>query len=99
MYNDGNGKDHWNVGSYMLMEQGARWGNRVVGASDELHFARGINPSSLKVSDTGTILTPAHVHRAVQKYLGIDDFAAENGIALPAVEDIALFSSSKQTRV
>ena len=24
MYNDGNGKDHWNVGSYMLMEQGAR---------------------------------------------------------------------------
>ena len=71
----------------------------MVGASDELHFARGINPSSLKVSDTGTILTPAHVHRAVQKYLGIDDFAAENGIALPAVEDIALFSSSKQTRV
>ncbi|MDG0991686.1 MAG: DUF1501 domain-containing protein [Luminiphilus sp.] len=99
MYNEGNGKDHWPIGSYMLMEQGARWGNRVVGASDELHFARGINPSSLKVSDTGTILTPAHVHRAVQKYLGIDDFAAENGIALPAVEDIALFSSSKQTRV
>ena len=99
MYNDGNGKDHWNIGSYMLMEQGARWGNRVVGASDELHFARGINPSSLALSDTGTILTPAHIHRAVQKYLGIDDFATANGIALPDVEDIALFSSSKQTRV
>ena len=24
MYNDGNGKDHWPIGSYMLMEQGAR---------------------------------------------------------------------------
>ena len=99
MYNDGNGKDHWNIGSYMLMEQGARWGNRVVGASDELHFARKINPSSLETSESGIVLTPAHVHRAVQKYLGIDDFAATNGIALPDVEDIALFSSSKQTRV
>ena len=99
MYNDGNGKDHWNIGSYMLMEQGARWGNRVVGASDELHFARKINPSSLETSESGIVLTPAHVHRAVQKYLGIDDFAATNGIALPDVEDIALFSTSKQTRV
>ena len=99
MYNERNGKDHWPIGSYMLMEQGARWGNRVVGASDELHFARKINPSSLQITDDGITLTPAHVHRAVQKYLGIDGFAAINGVALPDVEDIALFSSSKQTRV
>jgi uncharacterized protein (DUF1501 family) len=99
MYNDGNGKDHWPIGSYMLMEQGARWGNRVVGASDALHFPRKINPNSLDVSDGGIIITPAHVHRAVQKYLGIYDFAATNGVALPDVEDIALFSSNKQTRV
>ena len=39
-YNDGNGKDHWPIGSYMLMEQGAPWGNRVVGLTDELHFAQ-----------------------------------------------------------
>jgi uncharacterized protein (DUF1501 family) len=81
MYNERNGKDHWPIGSYMLMEQGARWGNRVVGASDELHFARKINPSSLQITDDGITLTPAHVHRAVQKYLGIDDFAAVNGVA------------------
>ena len=99
MYNDGNGKDHWPIGSYMLMEQGARWGNRVVGASDALHFPLKINPNSLDVSDSGIIITPAHVHRAVQNYLGIDDFAAANGVALTDVEDIALFSSSKQTRV
>jgi uncharacterized protein (DUF1501 family) len=99
MYNERNGKDHWPIGSYMLMEQGARWGNRVVGASDELHFARKINPSSLQITDDGITLTPAHVHRAVQKYLGIDDFATVNGVALPDVEDIALFSSNKQTRV
>ena len=99
MYNDGNGKDHWNIGSYMLMEQGARWGNRVVGASDELHFARSINPNSLEVSDNGIIITPAHIHRAVQQYLGLDDFAAQKGVGIQNVEDIALFSSSKQTRV
>ena len=99
MYNDGNGKDHWNIGSYMLMEQGARWGNRVVGASDELHFARSINPNSLEVSDSGIIITPAHIHRAVQQYLGLDDFAAQKGVGIQNVEDIALFSSSKQTRV
>jgi len=99
MYNDGNGKDHWPIGSYILMEQGARWGNRVVGASDALHFARKINPNSLEVSDSGIILTPAHIHRAVQKYLGIDDFAAASGVGLSGVEDIELFSASKQTRV
>ena len=81
------------------MERGARWGNRVVGATDALHFPRKINPNSLEVSDNGIILTPAHVHRAVQKYLGIGDFAAANGISLTDIEDIDLFSSSKQTRV
>jgi uncharacterized protein (DUF1501 family) len=99
MYNDGNGKDHWPIGSYMLMEQGARWGNRVVGASDELHFARKINPNSLDVSDNGIIVTPAHIHRAVQQYLGLDDFATQNGVGIQNVEDIPLFSSSLQTRV
>ena len=99
MYNDGNGKDHWPIGSYMLMEQGARWGNRVVGASDELHFPRAIDPKTLRISQSGTILTPAHIHRAVQKYLGMNDFATANGIALQNVEDIELFSSSQQTQV
>lgn len=97
MYNDGNGKDHWPIGSYMIMEQGARWGNRVVGASDELHFARAIDPDSLQISDGGTILTPAHIHQAVQTYLGIDGFVADAGAAFSDVADIALFTASKQT--
>ena len=98
-YNDGNGKDHWPIGSYMIMEQGARWGNRVVGATDELHFARSIDPNSLKVSDDGIILTPAHIHQAVQKHLGIDSFAGSVGTALSDIEDIPLFSASKQTTI
>jgi len=97
MYNDGNGKDHWPIGSYMIMEQGARWGNRVVGSSDELHFARSIDPDTLQVSEDGIILTPAHIHRAVQKYLGVEGFASSAGTAFSDVEDVALFSEDRQT--
>ena len=98
-YNDGNGKDHWNVGSYMLMEQNASWGNRVVGASDELHFALPIDPDSLQPDRNGIILTPAHVHRAVRNYLGLDGFAQSVGLNLTGVEDIGLFDPSKMTHI
>ena len=97
MYNDGNGKDHWPIGSYMLMEQGARWGNRVVGATDELHFTRRIDVETLMPSSNGIILTPSHVHKAIQRYLGLDGFAAAAGTALSGVEDIPLFSTTQQT--
>lgn len=97
MYNEGNGKDHWPIGSYMIMEPGARWGNRVVGASDELHFARRIDPDTLMPSNNGIVLTPAHVHKAVQRHLGLDDLAAAAGVAFSGVEDIPLFASHLQT--
>jgi hypothetical protein len=35
----------------------------------------------------------------VQKYLGIDDFATQKGVAIQNVEDIPLFSASLQTGV
>ena len=96
-YNDGNGKDHWNIGSYMIMEQGASWGNRVVGVTDELHFARPISPSSLQPASGGVILTPAHVHKAVRRYMGIDQFSQTVGMDLSSVEDIPVFDPSKMT--
>ncbi|MBL4574248.1 MAG: DUF1501 domain-containing protein, partial [Gammaproteobacteria bacterium] len=33
-YNAGGGKDHWPIGSAVFIQQGAGWGNRVVGATD-----------------------------------------------------------------
>ena len=30
--NETNGKDHWPIGSYILMEQGAPWGDRALSA-------------------------------------------------------------------
>jgi uncharacterized protein (DUF1501 family) len=96
-YNDGEGKDHWPVGSYIIMERNAPWGNRVVGLTDELHFAKRINPSTLREDRNGILITPAHVHKALQEYLGLDLFAEDMGLALRGVESMPLFDSSLQS--
>ena len=77
--NETNGKDHWPIGSYMLMEQGAPWGDRVIGKTDELHFARAINPETLRESTKGMVMTPHHIHASIRDYLGLTQFATEAG--------------------
>ena len=53
LYNSQRGKDHWPIGSYIVMEKGQTWTNRVVGLTDELHFAYAIDPRSLRRNDRG----------------------------------------------
>ena len=89
--NEGNGKDHWPIGSYVMIEKGALWGDRVIGQTDELHFARGIDPATLKVKSNGDIMTPSHIHKAVQEYLGIDGFASDVDFGLANTESLPLF--------
>ena len=89
--NEGNGKDHWPIGSYVMMERGALWGDRVVGQTDELHFARAIDPATLKVKSNGLIMTPSHIHKAIQEYLGIDGFASDADFGLANTESLPLF--------
>ena len=96
-YNDGNGKDHWPIGSYMIMEKNAPWGNRVVGLTDELHFAKGIDPQTLKEDPNGVYMTPSHVHKAIQQYMGFDRFAEDLGLGLDNVESLPLFDPFKAT--
>ena len=38
-YSAQGGKDHWPIGSFIVMEKNQHWANRVVGETDELHFA------------------------------------------------------------
>ena len=38
-YNADLGKDHWPIGSFIIMEKNQGWTNRVVGETDERHFA------------------------------------------------------------
>lgn len=98
-YNDDEGKDHWPIGSYIIMEKGAAWGNRVVGATDELHFAKRINPATLQVDSSGVILKPSHVHKALQNYLGLSEFAESRRLNFSGIEEVDLFAPDKQTNV
>lgn len=98
-YNEGNGKDHWPIGSFMLMEKNASWGNRVVGYTDELHFAQPINPITLKRDPSGIVMTPAHVHRALQDYLGISGFAESIGLGLGDIPLLPIFDKDMSTDV
>ena len=69
-YNDGDGKDHWNVTSMMAMGAGVR-GNRVIGATNDHVEALKINPQSLLVDPDGVTLTPEHIHVALRQLAGI----------------------------
>ena len=75
----------------MVMEQGAPWGNRVVGKTDELHFARAIDPDTLRESDSGVIMTPHHIHAALREYLGLSQFAVDAGFGSAGGEVMPLF--------
>ncbi len=97
-YNPSGGKDHWPIGSAMFIQQGAAWGNRVVGATDELHNALKINPGTLQVdsSSAGVGLQPKHLQQAIRELAGVDQSAAALQFPLDA-EDVDFFNPSKQT--
>lgn len=71
-YNSGNGKDHWNVTSFLAMGAGIT-GNRVIGGTDPLYNALKVNPQTLELdqSDAGIKLTPEHIHLALRQMAGI----------------------------
>ena len=74
-YNNGNGKDHWSIGSIMFLGPGIS-GNRVIGATDEKQQLVPINPGSLAIdNDKGIRVRPEHIHLALREFAGIQDHA------------------------
>jgi len=72
-YNNGNGKDHWSIGSAMFLGRGIR-GNRVIGATDEKQFAVPLNPQSLATdAEKGIRIRPEHLHQSLRELAGIAD--------------------------
>ena len=70
-YNNGNGKDHWSIGSIMFIGKGIK-GNRVVGATDEKQFQIPLEPKTLAVDkDKGVRVRPEHIHEALREFAGI----------------------------
>ena len=74
-YNAGEGKDHWPYGSYIIMEKGANYTNRMIAGTDEVQDIAKIDPKTLKPSTFGTKILTSHVHDALRDYLGLANAA------------------------
>ena len=73
-YNSQQGKDHWPIGSVMVMQKSPSWGNRVVGLTDERQNAIAIDPVSLQAdAGSGAIIHPKDVHQQLRRLLGLTD--------------------------
>ena len=91
-YNAKYGKDHWPIGSYIVMEKNQSWTNRVVGLTDERHFAERINPTTLERDNhNGSIIYPKHVHKALRRHLGIEQTPGALRFPFNNTEDFAFF--------
>ena len=91
-YNVDEGKDHWPIGSFIVMEKNQTWTNQVVGETDALHFAHKVRPATLKRDDAnGTIIYPKHVHKALRRYFGIEDTLGAQRFPWHNTEDFAFF--------
>lgn len=91
-YNSSQGKDHWPVGSIVVMEKHRSWTDRVIGQTDGLHHALKINPATLQRDDSrGIYLRPGHVHKALRRYFGIENTAASRRFPFGRIEDMPLF--------
>ena len=92
-YNSVDGKDHWPIGSYVIMEKNRSWTGRAVGETDGLHFAYKMSPTTLRRDDTyGTIIYPKHVHKALRRYLGVQYSTGARRFPFNNTEDFLFFS-------
>ncbi len=74
-YNNGNGKDHWSIGSIMFLGTGIT-GNRVIGATDEKQQLVPVDPKTLAIDkDQGIRVRPEHIHLALRQFAGVQDHA------------------------
>jgi len=72
-YNQGNGKDHWSIGSVMFLGPGIK-GGRVIGATDEKQFSVMIDPKTLAIDkEKGIRARPEHIHEALRALAGIGE--------------------------
>ena len=86
-YNNGDGKDHWSIGSIMFMGAGIR-GNRVIGATDEGQFLVPIHPQTLSTdTEQGIRVRPEHIHAALRQFAGIDGHEFSNRFPLDVLDE------------
>ena len=86
-YNQGEGKDHWSVGSIMFLGAGIT-GNRLLGATDEEQFLTAINPSTLALDPEGGIrVRPEHIHAALRDHADVSRHEFSDQFPLKVAEE------------
>jgi uncharacterized protein (DUF1501 family) len=95
--NSGNGKDHHEVGSQILMEANAPWGNRVFGLSGPRHQAVRIHPGTGREDPAGFVIRPRHIHAALRRYLNIETTDPRFNLKVPANEMFDFFNPALNT--
>lgn len=81
-YNGGAGKDHWPIGSVVVMRKGVNWTNRVVGITDGTQGAVKINPTTLQADAGGITIEPRDVHQMLRQLIGIGSNPVSNNFDL-----------------
>ena len=91
-YSASGGKDHWSVGSMMLLGMGVR-GNRVIGRTQidsESGFDLSpvtLDPATLQESPTGIRIRPQHIQQALREHAGIADHPASQDFKLDLTDE------------
>ena len=66
-------------------------------STEPLQNAEKIDPSTLKVSNSGSLIYPKNVHHALHRYLGIEQFAAQVGYGFQQTEQYDFFNPNLMT--
>lgn len=95
-YNTGNGKDHWNVTSTLLVGPGIR-GGRAIGKSDEGHKAMKVAVANVDQTlpdndNNGQRILPKQIHEELRRVLGVDKASFINEFPLPAGPSLPLLA-------
>lgn len=97
-YNAENGKDHWPIGSTIVMKKGVSWTNRVVGRTDELQNGIKINPATLQVDETnGSLIYHKDVMLALRGHFGIADHPSITQFDLDTDQEFDFFNPDLST--
>ena len=84
-YNQGNGKDHWSIGSVMFLGPMIK-GRRVIGATDDKLMSVPLDPKTLARSDQGIRVRPEHIHESLRQLAGIADHPLSKKFPLGVTE-------------
>lgn len=84
------GKDHWGIGTEILIEVSPAWGDRTYGVSGPHHDEVKIDPATGAVDpQNGVLIRTRHVHQAIRDYLRIDSVSPVWDFKIPANERLS----------